>query len=163
MPEMRRIQRIIENETFGECLGKTEQWEQEREFCRHDTNHFLHVARIAMILNLQEGMQIDRELIYASALLHDIGTFEQYESGTDHAMASARIAPGILHESGFSDKEIGIVTEAIRNHRNIMIRDDESLAGLLFRADKLSRDCYFCKMNQKCDWKAEKKNQQINI
>ena len=78
-------------------------------------------------------------------------------------MASARIAPGILRESGFSDKEIGIVTEAIRNHRNIMIRDDESLAGLLFRADKLSRDCYFCKMNQKCDWKAEKKNQQINI
>ena len=38
--------------------------------------HFLDVARIGTIIALEEGLKIDREWIYAAALLHDCGKHE---------------------------------------------------------------------------------------
>ena len=67
--------------------------------------HFLDVARIGTIIALEEGLELDREWIYAAALLHDCGKHEQYENGTPHEQASARIAPDILEDCGFDDKE----------------------------------------------------------
>ena len=62
--------------------------------------HFLDVARIGTIIALEEGLELDREWIYAAALLHDCGKHEQYENGTPHEQASARIAPEILKDCG---------------------------------------------------------------
>ncbi|MGI6684337.1 MAG: HD domain-containing protein [Bacillota bacterium] len=62
-----------------------EQQEINREFCCHQMQHALDVARIYYILFLekyQDGISSDlknmsvdqtKELIYATALLHDIG------------------------------------------------------------------------------------------
>ena len=39
-----------------------------------------------------------------------------------------------------------------------LIRD---LAGVLYRADKASRACFACQASSQCNWKAVKKNQEI--
>ena len=81
---MERVNRILEHDGYQECLRKNETAEKDRRFCRHDMAHFLDVARIAWILNLQEEAGAEQELIYAAALLHDCGRWRQYEDGTPH-------------------------------------------------------------------------------
>ena len=49
----------------------------------------------------------------------------------------------------------------IREHRTAGQAED--LAGLFYRADKLSRSCFSCPAREKCDWPEEKKNLEIRI
>ena len=73
---------ILHNPRYRECVEKNRKYEEERIFCRHDMSHFLDVARLSWIENLEKGLGIEKELIYAAALLHDCGRFRQYEDGT---------------------------------------------------------------------------------
>lgn len=155
---MERINCIIENRQWQEYLGRIAKCETDRIFCRHDRIHFLDVARLAWIYNLEEGLGIEKERIYAAALLHDIGRFVQYQDGTPHPQASALLAPEILRRSGFEEEEIAEITEAIRQHGNAQIKDEKSLRGVIYRADKASRACYACKAEAQCDWSSRKKN-----
>ena len=123
--------------------------------------HFLDVARIAQLLNLEEAVGLSKEMIYAAALLHDIGRHLQYREGTPHEQASALLAPQILKECGFTESESAEILEAIRQHRNAGIREERNLSGLIYRADKLSRSCFACPAEPQCDWKNEKKNWRI--
>ena len=90
---MERIDRILAHPLFVSHLEKNRQAEEGRKFCRHDLQHLLDVARIGQICSLEEGQGLDRELVYAAALLHDIGRHLQYEEGIPHEKASAGIAP----------------------------------------------------------------------
>lgn len=155
---MERIQTIMKHPLYKEYIGKIREWEKDRPFCRHDYVHFLNVARLALIISLKEHIDVPQELIYAAALLHDIGRHIQYETGSDHAMVSKRLAPPILKAAGFSQAEMDMILDAIDNHRNEAVKEEKNLRGLLYRADKLSRECYFCEANQLCGWKEEKKN-----
>lgn len=158
---MQRVNRILESESFREYLRRNEQAEEKREFCHHDMGHFLDVARIAMIINKEENYGIEAELIYAAALLHDIGRWQQYEDGTPHEKASAVLAPDILAETGFDEKESAIIITAISRHRDSEVKEKKDLDGLLYWADKLSRPCFACKAEKDCNWKGEKKNRCI--
>lgn len=158
---MNQINQIIQHPDYLAHIAKIVQWEKDREFCRHNTAHFLDVARIAMILNTQEDYGIGQELIYAAALLHDIGRWQQYETGEDHAPASAKLAPEILKDCGFSDAEQAQIVSAIATHRESRVKDEKNLNGLLYRADKLSRSCFFCAQEENCNWKQEKKNMEL--
>lgn len=160
---MERVNRILEHDGYQECLRKNEAAEKDRRFCRHDMAHFLDVARIAWILNLQEEAGVEQEFIYAAALLHDCGRWRQYEDGTPHEKASAQIAPQILVECGFAEEEQESVLVAIREHRNPKSAETAGLTGLLYRADKLSRSCFSCKAKAECDWPEEKKNRKIRL
>ncbi len=160
---MERINRIISNPEYQKHVQMIEEWERERVFCRHNTAHFLDVARIAMILNEKDSYGISEEMIYAAALLHDIGRWKQYETGVDHAIASAHLAPPILKMCGFSKEEVEWIESAIATHRQSERKQEKNLNGLLYRADKLSRPCYFCKQQEHCNWKADKKNLEIAI
>lgn len=158
---MERIQKIIHHPLYKEYTGKIKEWEKDRPFCRHDYVHFLNVARLAMIIKLKEQIEISEELIYAAALLHDIGRHIQYETGNDHAIAGGKLAPAILKESGYSESETDVIVEAIINHRNEEVKEEKNLKGLLYRADKLSRECFFCEVNRMCNWKEGKKNEKL--
>lgn len=155
---MNRIDRILQHELFQYHLNENRLAEENRIFCHHDIVHFLDVARIGEIINLEQQLGIDREWIYAAALLHDMGKHLQYENGTPHEMTSAEIAPQILKDCGFAEDEIREITEAIRNHRNAQIAGEPDLRGLLYRADKASRACFACAAEKECNWKGEKKN-----
>jgi len=159
---MKRIDKILSHDLFISNLRKNNMAEADRCFCRHNIEHFLDVARIAVIINLEENMGVDKELIYAAALLHDIGRHVQYQEGTPHEEESSRIAPKILQECGFDDCETGVITDAILNHRCAESAGERNLRGLLYRGDKASRACFACEAQSLCNWKQEKKNLIIN-
>ena len=160
---MDRKNRILNHELFLKCYQKNEEYEKEREFCHHDIVHFLDVARLGMILNEKEKLGVGEENIYAAALLHDIGRFRQYEDGTPHEQASAVLARSILEDCGFEEKETSVIIDAILGHRTAANASERNLRGLLYRADKLSRSCFFCKVEQKCNWKVDKKNKELTL
>lgn len=155
---MKRIDKILNHTLFLKHLKDNNAAEANRSFCRHNMVHFLDVARIAEIINLEEGLRLPKEWIYAAALLHDLGKHIQYAEGIPHEKASAQIAPGILKECGFDEKETGVIVEAILAHRNEEIASESSLRGILYRADKASRACFACEAQEKCHWKDGKKN-----
>ncbi len=155
---MERANRILEHNQYREYLARNEEAEAQRRFCHHNMGHFLDVARLAVILNITEDYGIDRELIYGAALLHDIGRWMQYEDGTPHEKASVMLAPEILSDCGFNEEEQQCILEAVGSHRDSSVKEERSLAGLLYRADKLSRPCFACKAERECSWKQGKKN-----
>lgn len=158
---MERIERILIHPAYAEYGIKNEVAEKDRIFCLHNMEHFLAVARLAWILNLEAEAGIEKEWIYAAALLHDIGRHRQYQDGTPHEEESARLAPAILLDCGFSDKETGVIISAIQTHRDAGIKNENNLNGILYRADKLSRACFACRAADQCNWKSDKKNLQL--
>lgn len=160
---MERVNNILAHSLFLQHMELNEAAEQDRIFCRHDMGHLLDVARIAMILNLEEGLGLEKEILYGAALLHDIGRHEQYENGTPHEEAGARIAPAILAECGYDEKETDVIVQAIRLHRTKTVAENADLSGVLYRADKMSRPCFGCKAESACDWGEEKKNKKISL
>lgn len=158
---MERVNRILKNPLYQECVEKIAVCERDRIFCHHDMAHFLDVARIASLINTEENMGITKERIYAAALLHDIGRHLQYLEGIPHERASVPLAEEILKECGFEEEIRKEITEAIGNHRNAGIKEERSLNGLLYRGDKLSRSCFACRAESLCDWKKEKKNLEL--
>lgn len=158
---MERIDKILNHELFLFHLHQNESAEAQRHFCCHNMVHFLDVARIGMIINMEEELGVDKELIYAAALLHDMGKHIQYEDGTPHEIASAEIAPKILVDSGFDDKETCVIVDAILLHRDASIKEEPNLRGILYRGDKASRACFACEAESECNWKEGKKNLRI--
>lgn len=158
---MTRLEKILNDCFYLECLENIELREENRQFCRHNLQHFLDVARLAYIFHLENG-QIDkirdesdlsirsaREVVYAAGLLHDIGRWREYETGEDHAAVSAELAVEILARAGFNQNEIGLITSGISEHR----RNANGMSVLgqnLYKADKLSRQCYQCLAGIQC-------------
>lgn len=177
---MDRINKIIKNELYLEFIDKIKEYEKNRIFCKHDSVHFMDVCRLAEIdwLNYRfkemsdsqetrsasektDLIYINREMLYACGLLHDIGRWQEYENGISHEIASADLASDILTDCGFAVEEVKRVTEAIRNHRNKEVAGEVSLSGFLYRADKKSRPCYLCEAEKECNWSISKKNMEI--
>jgi len=157
---MKRANEILLHPTFVDAHERIIELERTSEFCRHGMEHLLDVARIAYILNLETGAQYDKELIYAAALLHDIGRARQCEDGTPHEIESARLAETILPECGFDVQETAMVVDAISLHRT-KNGEKAGFSGFIYRADKLSRYCCNCDGIEKCDW--ERKNSGIAL
>lgn len=155
-----KINSIVENHCFQYHLKNIEDYEKHRVFCKHDMQHFLDVARLMYIMNLEDTLNIPRYMIYAAALLHDIGRGLQYEKGTPHHIAGMEIAKDILQQVSYKEKEIQEIVEAIGEHRTHNERSS-SLKDLLYKCDKLSRDCAHCKATKDCKWSQEKKNLKI--
>ncbi len=101
-----------------------------------------------------------KEVIYVTALLHDIGRCSKYEETMSHREAGPIIARPILERVGFSYGEIDDICNAIRNHGKAP-EDEGSLDGLIYRADKLSRLCFNCPSKEACDWDEEKKTSNL--
>lgn len=155
---MDRVNAILADDKYQLYLKKNEEAEGDRIFCHHNMEHFLDVARIAMLMNAERGLGIAKELIYATALLHDIGRFAEYEEGIPHEEASANLAPDILQRCGFAKEEEQVICKAIMSHRDATVKEEDSLSSLLYLADKASRACHSCKAKAECKWSEEKKN-----
>ena len=155
---MERVNKIINHPKYKKYLSKIEYHEQNREFCRHNMEHFMDVARICYIMCLEENLQVNKEVIYGVALLHDIGRWVQYEDSTPHEKASYDLSGEILRACNFNESEINTILQGILNHRN---KNAESFNKKVYDADKLSRGCFLCKVEKQCNWAKEKKN--LNI
>lgn len=133
---MERVNGILKDPLYRTCLSKIALFERDRIFCGHDMAHFLDVARLAYIFNLEENLGIEKEEIYTAALLHDVGRFVQYEDGTPHQLAGLPFAKELMERYGYEEEEKARILRAIENHRNRAIREEKSLTGIIYRADK---------------------------
>ncbi len=91
-------------------------------------------------------------MAYAAGLLHDVGRYQEYRDGTDHARQSAVLAKPLLKSAGFTPEEQEIIISAIAEHRN---KAEESAASsplstALREADLHSRLCYRCRALPDC-------------
>lgn len=178
MMDMPRVQAIIETPMFLEALSGIESAEEHRQFCKHGRAHLLDVARIAWILNVEQGACVDREVMYATALLHDIGRAAQYATGEPHDEAGVRVAAAILdsipEDMRFSEQERADILQAIRGHRGSSKAGESDasncsstrtcvLARLIKEADHISRPCYACPVRDDCNWPDERKNLELRI
>ena len=166
MNGMKRVNAILAHPLYRECYTRLEELEKDRIFCRHQMTHLLDVARIAYISNMEQGLGIEKEVIYAAALLHDIGKYVQYEDGTPHEQSGEKIASEILgslsEKDAFSDEENRMILTAIRGHRRLR-EDADVLEKLLYTSDKASRMCFSFLSEGECDWSTEKKNMELKI
>lgn len=156
---MEWVEAIRRHPRFQEEYARLWAAEENRVFCRHTMEHLLAVARLMYIYNLEEGAGLSKELIYAAALLHDVGRYQQIAEGTPHHIAGARLAGEILTDCGFSPEERQQIQEAILAHR--AGNGGSLLAAYLYRGDKRSRACFACPAEPECNWPDEKKNMQI--
>lgn len=168
LPVMARVDAIWQSDIYQREYARLEALEATRPFCRHGMRHLLDTARIMWALNLERGLGLDREVVYATALLHDIGKAEQYEAGEPHEHAGERIAVAILDrlpaDCSFTPAERASMLTAIRGHRRLR-EGAEPLERLLYQADKASRACFACPADVRaaCTWSDEKKNLSIRV
>ena len=164
--DMPRVNAIWSNQLFQRHLKNLNRLEADRVWCRHGLPHLLDVARIMRIRCLEERIDIDREVLYAAALLHDIGKDEQYETGISHDVASECVARAVLEALPegfrFSDADTAAICTAVVGHRRLRT-GAQQLERLLYEADKASRACYACPARDTCNWDDENKNLSIRI
>lgn len=158
---MERVNQILRHPLFQDKLDEINRLERERIFCGHGMEHLLSVARLAYLRNLEEGLGLERELIYAAALLHDIGRGDQYLRGIPHDRASVVYAEQILTDCGFSPAERDAIVQAIDRHRSQSVAAEPTLRGVLYRADKESRLCFCCPAAEQCNWPEERRSKGI--
>ena len=161
-----RFQDIYHDELWLTCMEEIEAAESGRIYCRHDFTHLMDVARIAYILSVEEALCIQKDVIYAAALLHDIGRSKEYTDGVPHDEAGARTAKEILKRSSYSDEEREAIIFAVHGHRGHSEPEETGgiigrLAYVIKRADKESRLCLSCDARDTCKWPDDKKN--LNI
>ena len=111
-------------------------------------------------MSLEQGLHFRQDVIYAMALLHDIGRCEEYASGKSHHEAGAKLARPILLACGYTEEECAEICDAIGRHK-APSEQARSLATLLYDADKQSRNCFDCSVQEQCYWSEEKKNHTI--
>ena len=104
--ETNRISLIWRHPLYQKHCEKIQELEKDRIFCRHTPEHFLDVARLMYIYSLENKLDLSREIIYATALLHDIGRAQQYLSGISHDIAGAEIAGKILTDLHFTHRRV---------------------------------------------------------
>nr|WP_298573099.1 HD domain-containing protein [uncultured Mogibacterium sp.] len=160
---MKRLESIYRDEYWLRCMKEIECAEANRIYCKHDFIHMMDVARIAYIFSIEEALDIQKDVIYAAALLHDIGRSEEYTDGIPHDEAGAIIAEEILKRSSYSEKEREAIITAIRDHRGHYEPEEtsgliERLSYVIKRADKESRLCLSCDARDTCKWPDDKKN-----
>lgn len=163
---MDRVNEIWKHPLYQKYYARIEELEQNRVFCRHQMPHLLDVARIAYIRNLEDDMGFAKDVVYAAAVLHDIGKALQYEARIPHELAGVDIAEQILAdlpaEAAYTTDEKRMILTAIKGHRRLR-EDPEPLEKLLYESDKASRMCFACPAEAQCDWSREKKNMEIKV
>ena len=158
MTDLQRAENIRCHPCWQKHMAALARMEAARRFCRHDVSHCLDVARLAWIENLERELGLQKDVVYAAALLHDLGRYAQMTGGEPHHAASARLAGEILPECGFSREETAEIAAAILGHRETKTAGDPRLLGVLYRADKASRCCWDCAARTVCNWSDTKKN-----
>lgn len=146
---MEIVDRILNHPQFCTYLQMNAEAEKDRLYCRHDFQHTLDVARVAYCMTMERSLPIEKELIYATALLHDIAKWKQYGQDLDHAKEGTFLAGQILFDIDLDENTIDTILSAIRTHRS---KDgDKSVLGeILYESDKACRPCVFCESLEGC-------------
>lgn len=79
----------------------------------HSERDYLLATRLAA----ESKLEIDTDVLFAAAFLHDVGAFEAFrKEGVDHTDRAAELVPDILKEAGFPAAKVPMVQDAVKNH-----------------------------------------------
>lgn len=78
----------------------------------HSERNYLLVQNIAK----KEQVNIDDDVLFAAAFLHDMATFSPWSNGTDHSVRAAELVPAILRDFQFDESKIESVQGLILGH-----------------------------------------------
>lgn len=154
----KRIYKILEHPKFRKNMLEISELEEDRIYCKHDFPHSITVADICLQICQEQGISVKKDVIYATALLHDTGRQEEYHAQGSHEEAGIQSARLILEECNYTEDEICLIQETIRNHRQkknfIEIANFQECFAF---ADQLSRNCKNCDVYDSCNWSEELK------
>ena len=104
-----------------------------------DGHGFDHVERVYnMALKISEGEDVDKDVVRAAVLLHDVARAREEEMGVCHAEEGARMTGDILRDMDFPEKKIEKVVHAILVHRYSKgLKAESREAEVLQDADRL--------------------------
>lgn len=166
---MEFVDNLIKHPIYIENLNQITTAESHRVFCCHGIAHLMDVARIAYIYSLEQNLGLEKEMIYLTALLHDIGRAKEYNTGEPHEQAGMELTDRILSELNYPKEKREMILRVIETHRikeikGLCLNDKaERLKVLINRADKQSRNCFFCEAYEECNWSEDKKNKTIAL
>lgn len=93
---------------------------------------------VSISLAKQEGLEVDSDVIFAAAFLHDIGAIDPFaKKDIEHSILSARIAEPLLRSSGFPMQKWPKVKESILGHMYYADQPTDNEAIMLHDADTL--------------------------
>jgi len=100
----------------------------------HSERDYLLASRLAA----ESKLEIDTDVLFAAAFLHDVGAFDAFrKEGVDHTDRAAELAPDILTGAGFPAAKVEAVQDAIRNHMYYRAKAGRPEAIVLHDADTL--------------------------
>ena len=158
--KMEYVRRLIQETDYLEQMEQLEGLEAERRFCRHGLPHVLDVARIAWIQILEEGLPYEKETVYLTAMLHDMGRIWEYQKNIPHHQAGAAIAEKLLEQIDYPVGQRAVILSAIEEHRE-KNKLNEDFISVIKNADSMSRNCFFCEAEGDCKWSRERRNRTI--
>lgn len=115
------------------------------EFAKSNLQHsawgLAHCERdfqLAQSLAAEEKLTVDTDVLFASALLHDMGVFAPYPvEGVDHTERAAQVAGDVLKSAGFPMEKLPSVQGAMRSHMFYSQVESSNEARVLHDADTL--------------------------
>jgi len=100
----------------------------------HSERDYLLASRLAA----ESKLEIDTDVLFAAAFLHDVGAFDAFrKDGVDHTDRAAELVPDILVGAGFPAAKVEAVQEAVRNHMYYRVDAKRPEAIVLHDADTL--------------------------
>ena len=79
-------------------------------------NHGVRVFMFADAIGRHNGMKYDREVVYLSAVMHDLGLIPQFNGDSSFEVEGAGVARRFLLEHGLPEGKADLVHEAIALH-----------------------------------------------
>lgn len=159
---MQKCSSILHNPEFQKLLSDIDEAEKDRIYCKHGIEHLMDTARAGYIIALENKISIPKEIIYGAALMHDIGRYAQYAGIAEHHVAGAEAALKILPQCGYTDDEVSLIADAVREHRCQPCKI-QTLGDVISAADKQTRMCMLCKAADTCKWSENERNNDLII
>jgi hypothetical protein len=84
-------------------------------------HHCLRTFAFADLIGRQQEMRYDRELLYLSAIMHDLGLTERFDGHQRYEVDGADAAKSFLIENHVPDRKAELVWDAIALHTSVGI------------------------------------------
>ena len=91
--------------------------QSNRMFPEHDLNHALRVKNLCLWINKKDALNLDKDILIAAALLHDIGYIS--DDSPKHVESSIQFAKALLPKIKFERDKIPAVIMCIKNHDTV--------------------------------------------
>jgi uncharacterized protein len=93
--------------------------------------------RIGLELAEGDGLRVDRDVLFAACMLHDMAAFPPYRAKGEHGDVAARESESILRKAGFPMAKFARVQAAMRGHMYYGNPGSDPAAIVLHDADSL--------------------------